>query len=113
MMRVLRFRMKRDDHVGHRHRLALARLLAVELLQFDLGAEFLEVLLDDVLLFGHLLGAADARAEGAEIFQILHGPFAVEWDGFDFHRFTVLGKTHGGALLLGFGAFALVAGAVG
>ena len=52
-----------------------------------------EVLAEQLLLLGHALRAADARADLAHVFQIPQGPLAVEWHGCDLRSFPVGSKT--------------------
>ena len=69
-----------DDHVGHFGRLLPAVLLRLETLVGHLGAFGLEVLLHQLLLAFHAVGAADARADAADIFEVAHRPLGVEGD---------------------------------
>ena len=57
------------------------RWRGLELLPRDGGAQVLEVLLDQLLLLLHPLGAADSRADVAELLEVLHRSVAVERGG--------------------------------
>ena len=69
-----------DDQVGHLGRLAAADLAEGELLVLNLGAQILEVLLDQLLLFPHPFRAADTGADRADRFEVAHGPLGIEGD---------------------------------
>ena len=70
--------MPRDHEVRHVGVGFAAHLPGLELLSRHRRAQILEVLLDDLLLLLHAVGAADARADVAELLEVLERPLGVE-----------------------------------
>ncbi len=67
-----------DDHVGHGDIAVLAALLSRESLVRNFAAQLFEVFLQEFLLFSHTVGAADPRADFAEILQVANCPLAIK-----------------------------------
>src|SRR5262245_20454592 len=76
----LAFRVPLDDQVGQADRAAGLRMPGAELLESHPAAELFKMRLEIRLLPLHAFGAADPRADGAEILEIAEGPLAVERD---------------------------------
>ena len=70
--------MPTHDQVGHVHRPRLTLLPNGEVLHLDLAAQGFKMFLEQPLLLLHPIGAANARADLADVFEIPHGPGAIK-----------------------------------